>query len=375
MGQETTEVRMGRVPLPVSWRGGITRETAQPDDVRGGFHCVAASGSFRDAMVPSSDNHARASYPRGFPRPGGHAVPAHALPPDRARRSSRRADVANACAPAVRAVLGGLTFLALLSVGLASAAVETVVRLDGPRTQGGLLRGQVPPGSTVDYEGDAVRVSPDGWFLVGFGRDAPPEAELVVVHPDGQRERQVLKVERREYDIQRIDGLPPRQVTPSEEDLARIRAEVRMVKRARAIDEPRTDFLGGFRWPIKGRISGVYGSQRILNGEPRRPHFGIDIAAPTGTTVVAPADGVVTLVHPDMFFSGGTMIVDHGHGLSSAFLHLSRILVEAGAHVTQGQPIAEVGSTGRSTGPHLDWRINLFGRRLDPGLLVGPMPE
>ena len=118
------------------------------------------------------------------------------------------------------------------------------------------------------------------------------------------------------------------------------------MKRARTVDDPRTDFLGTFRWPVKGRISGVYGSQRILNGEPRRPHFGIDIAAPKGTKVVAPAAGVVTLVHRDMFFSGGTMIVDHGHGLSSAFLHLSRILVKKGQRVAQGQPIAEVGSTG-----------------------------
>ena len=277
---------------------------------------------------------------------------------------------------AMRSVLRGLTLLALLSAALTPAFANTRVHLDGPRMQGGLLRGQVPPGSTVEYEGNAVRVSRDGWFLIGFGRDALPEAELVVVFPDGRHERQVLKVDRREYDIQRIDGLPPGKVTPrSEEELVRIRAEVRMVKQARAIDDPRADFLSGFRWPIKGRISGVYGSQRILNGEPRRPHFGIDIAAPTGTKVLAPADGVVTLVHPDMFFSGGTMIVDHGHGLSSAFLHLSRILVEKGERVAQGQPIAEVGSTGRSTGPHLDWRINLFDRRLDPALLVGPMPK
>ena len=279
-------------------------------------------------------------------------------------------------AAAMRAVLRGLTLLGLVSVCLAPAAAETGVRLDGPRTQGGLLRGQVPPGSTVEYEGEAVRVSRDGWFLVGFGRDAPPDAELVVAFPDGRRRRQQLTVEPRDYDIQRIDGLPPRKVTPrSAEDLARIEADVRMVKQARAIDDPRTDFLSGFRWPATGRISGVYGSQRILNGEPRRPHFGIDIAAPTGTKVVAPADGVITLVHKDMFFSGGTMIVDHGHGLSSAFLHLSRILVERGERVVQGQAIAEVGSTGRSTGPHLDWRINLFGRRLDPALLVGPMPK
>ena len=274
-----------------------------------------------------------------------------------------------------RPFLFAMTLFVLLPCGSVPGAAETGVRLDGPRVQGGLLRGRVPPGSTVEYEGDAVRVSADGWFLVGFGRDAPPEAELVVVRPDGRRERQALNIERREYNVQRIDGLPPSKVTPSEEDLARIRKEVRIVKQARAIDDSRTDFLSGFQWPVKGIISGVYGSQRILNGEPRRPHFGIDIAAPRGTKVVAPTDGVVTLVHPDMYFSGGTMIVDHGHGLSSAFLHLSRILVEKGERVTQGQVIAEVGSTGRSTGPHLDWRINLFDRRLDPSLLVGPMPN
>ena len=289
---------------------------------------------------------------------------------------SRRPGLADTGMSVMRAVLAGLALAALLPFGPAPVVADTGVRLDGPRIQGGLLRGRVPPGSAVEFQGDAVRVSKDGWFLAGFGREAPPEAELVVVYPDGRRERQVLKVERREYDIQRIDGLPPGKVTPrTEEDLARIMAEIRMTKQARAIDDSRTDFLSGFRWPIKGRISGVYGSQRILNGEPRRPHFGIDIAAPTGTRVAAPADGVVTLVHPDMFFSGGTMIVDHGHGLSSAFLHLSRILVEKGQRVARGETIAEVGSTGRSTGPHLDWRINLFDRRLDPALIVGPMPK
>ena len=274
-----------------------------------------------------------------------------------------------------RPFLFAMTLLVLLPFGPVPVAAESGLRLDGPRMQGGLLRGRVPPGSTVEYEGGAVRVSRDGWFLVGFGRDAPSDAELVVVYPDGRSERRVLEIEGRQYDIQRIDGLPPSKVTPSEEDLVRIRAEVKIVKKARAVDDPRTDFLSGFQWPVKGIISGVYGSQRILNGEPRRPHFGIDIAAPRGTKVVAPTDGVVTLVHPDMYFSGGTMIVDHGHGLSSAFLHLSRILVEKGERVAQGQVIAEVGSTGRSTGPHLDWRINLFDRRLDPSLLVGPMPN
>ena len=274
-----------------------------------------------------------------------------------------------------RAALCLSVFFALLP-SASTLAAEPGIQLDGPRVQGGLVRGRVAPGSTVEFEGERVRVSRDGWFLIGFGRDAPPKAVLSVASPDGRRQRYGLAVKPREYRIQRIDGLPPGKVTPrSKEDLARIRREVAIVKRARLTDDARTDFLGGFRWPIKGPISGVYGSQRILNGEPRQPHYGVDIAVPTGTKALAPAAGVVTLAHPDMFFSGGTLIVDHGHGLSSAFLHLSRILVKKGQRVVQGQPIAEVGATGRVTGPHLDWRINLFGRRIDPELLVGPMPK
>ena len=276
----------------------------------------------------------------------------------------------------VLATTVGLLATLTLLPWTAAMAAELSVHLEGPRVQGGLVRGRVAPGSVVEFEGERVRVSKDGWFLIGFGRDAPPKAVLSVVFPDGRRQRYGLAVKPREYRIQRIDGLPPGKVTPrSKEDLARIRREVALVKRARAVDDPRTDFLGGFRWPTKGPISGVYGSQRILNGEPRQPHYGVDIAVPTGTKALAPAAGVVTLAHPDMFFSGGTLIVDHGHGLSSAFLHLSRILVKKGQRVAQGQPIAEVGATGRVTGPHLDWRINLFGRRIDPELLVGPMPK
>lgn len=256
---------------------------------------------------------------------------------------------------------------------VAGSAASATLTLDGKPMQGALLIGHTEPGTRVTVDGDTVRVSEGGVFLVGFGRDAPTTAKLEALFPDGSREQRELRVAQRSYDVQRIDGLPPRKVTPSEEDMVRIRKEIALVKKARSRDDAREDFLAGFRWPLKGRISGVYGSQRILNGKPRRPHFGVDIAAPVGTLVHSPADGLVTLTHEDMFFSGGTLIIDHGHGLSSTFIHLNAILVKEGDRVRQGDPIAEVGATGRVSGPHLDWRMNLLGNRLDPQLLVGPM--
>jgi murein DD-endopeptidase MepM/ murein hydrolase activator NlpD len=247
------------------------------------------------------------------------------------------------------------------------------LKLDREPLQGVLIIGRTVPGTTVTIDGSAVRVSDDGVFLLGFGRDAPSKARLSAKFPDGSRSHRDLRVAQRSYNVQRVDGLPPRKVSPSEQDMVRIRQDIALAKKARARNDPREDFLAGFQWPVKGRISGVYGSQRVLNGEPRRPHFGVDVAAPVGAIVRAPADGVVTLAHGDMFFSGGTLIVDHGHGLSSSFLHLSAILVNEGDRIQQGEPIAKVGATGRVSGPHLDWRMNLLGNRLDPQLLVGPM--
>ncbi len=269
-------------------------------------------------------------------------------------------------------MLRALHLFLLLVFPLAAAAQPLV--LDGPLIQGGLVKGLVKPGTEVKFAGQAVRVSAEGQFLIGFHRDEPASVSLELTYPDGRIEKKNLSIEKREYDVQRIDGLPPRKVTPNEEDLKRIYAESRLIKQARKLDDARTDFQTDFIWPTVGRISGVYGSQRILNGEPRRPHFGIDIAAPNGTPVVAPADGIITLAHPDTYFNGGIIALDHGHGLSSWYSHLSRLLVKEGDRIKKGDKIAEVGSTGRSTGPHLDWRINLFERRLDPSLLVGPMP-
>ena len=195
------------------------------------------------------------------------------------------------------------------------------------------------------------------------------------VTPSGRHRMLRLKSKKRGYRIQRINGLPKKMVTPSAAALLRISAEGRAIRAARAIFTPAPHFAGGFIWPAKGRISGVYGSQRILNGKPRRPHLGIDIAAPTGTPVVAAAPGEVTLANTDMYFTGGTVIINHGHGLSTVYSHLSAISIELGEMVKQGAKMGKVGSTGRSTGPHLDWRINWFQERLDPMLLVDPMPN
>lgn len=263
-----------------------------------------------------------------------------------------------------------LFFLSMTTV--AGAAVQ----LDGQLTQGGMATGSVEPGAQVWLDGQAVPVAPDGTFVLGFGRDAKPASKLRVRHPDGREEQQVLHIARREFPVQRIDGLPERKVSPrSKKDLERIRRDSRAVRKARAKARSATDFREHFIWPVTGPISGVYGSQRILNGKPRRPHMGVDVARPTGTTVVAPADGVVVFARPDLFFSGGTLIIDHGMRMNTSYLHLSRLLVREGDHVRQGQPIAEVGSTGRATGPHLHWGANVRDVRIDPQLLVPPMPK
>ncbi len=246
--------------------------------------------------------------------------------------------------------------------------------LDGEFAQGGLIRGYTDPGGRVLLDGRAVRVSADGQFLLGFGREAKSTAVLEVRLPNGEIDSRQLQLRSREYPTQRIDGLPDKMVTPSQADLARIKADQVLINATRRLDTETPYFASGFAWPAMGIISGVYGSQRILNGKPRRPHYGVDIAAPEGTPVRAPADGVIALVHNDMYYTGGTIIIDHGHGLSSAFLHLSEILIDQGAIVKQGDVVAKLGATGRATGPHLDWRMNLFGVRVDPAFLVGPMP-
>ena len=271
-----------------------------------------------------------------------------------------------------------IQFITLLLFSVFSVAANSSmdVILDGDIIQGGLLKGKTEPGSKVIFQNNTVKVSKTGIFLLGFHRDEQLKSDLKVVFPDGTVFNKKIKLNKREYNIQRIDGLPAAKVSPRKpETLARISKETTMIKKARKRNDDRLDFMEQFIWPATGRISGVYGSQRILNGQARRPHYGVDIARPTGTPVIAPASGIISLAHADMFFSGGTIMLDHGHGLSSSFLHLSKLHVKVGDTVKQGQLIAEIGATGRVTGAHLDWRMNLFNKRIDPELLVPPMSE
>ena len=250
------------------------------------------------------------------------------------------------------------------------------VEIKGNAIQGGLLFGMAQPGSHISLDGKSIAVSADGQFVIGFGRDETGSRELRITSPDGEVFQKSMIVHKRQYAIERVDGLPPSTVTPDPAATARIKEDARMVATARQHRDDGAYYTGGFAWPAKGRISGVYGSQRVLNGEPRRPHYGLDIAAPEGTDVLAPADGLITMTHPDMYFSGGTIILDHGQGLSSTFLHLSKILVEAGTFVKQGDLIARIGATGRASGPHLDWRMNWLDRRVNPQpLLEQPLLE
>lgn len=242
--------------------------------------------------------------------------------------------------------------------------------LKGSLIPGSLITGKVAPGSKINFHNKTVRVSPDGTFILGFGRNAKLTQSIEILDPNGFTYTQNIKLKKRTYNITRIDGLPGRKVTPNPKDVKRIKANNAGIARVRQLDTKTQNFLNGFQWPILGRISGVYGSQRVLNGKPRSPHNGVDIAAPKGSTVLATAKGTIALVHQDMFYSGKTVMIDHGHGLSSIYIHMSEILVKQGQLVTKGEAIGAVGMTGRATGPHLHWGISLFRTHLDPMLIV-----
>ncbi len=262
-----------------------------------------------------------------------------------------------------------LAVIILLFAWPASAQVV----LEGRFVQGGLVIGQTEADTKIAVDGQPVRVSPQGQFLIGFERNQAFHMSLKATYPDGTVEVYPLKVAQRSWKIDRINGLPESKVTPKSEDVDRIARERALIQAVRSKDTEITGFSSRFAWPVKGRISGVFGSQRILNGEPKNTHNGIDIAAPSGTPIRATAAGRVALAHQNTFYSGKFVIIDHGHGLTSSYSHMSKILVDEGDVVKKGDAIGRVGMTGRVTGPHLHWGVYLLGTPLDPALRTPSM--
>ncbi len=230
---------------------------------------------------------------------------------------------------------------------------------------------QLHRGSLLTVSGQPVRVGVDGIAVFGAGRDEQGPLVVGVTEPHRRTEITRITITPRDWPIERINGVPAATVNPPPELAARIEREQAEVTAARNRDDQRETFLSGFIWPVQGRISGRFGNQRIYNGDPKAPHSGMDIAVAQGTPVRAPAAGIVTFAAPDLYLTGGTILLDHGFGLSSNFLHLSKLEVRVGDHVEQGQIIALSGMTGRATGPHLHWGFNWLGTRLDPLLLPG----
>ena len=240
----------------------------------------------------------------------------------------------------------------------------------GSFKQGSFILGKTSSNSKVFIDNKKVRVAKDGYFVFGIGRDRKNNV-LIKITNNGKTEVIEKKVFKKIYKIQRIDGLPQKQVTPPKEVYERIKADNILIGKARSIDSDLTFFKEKFKVPLKKSIiTGVYGSQRILNGKPRRPHYGLDFASAEGTTIKAMLDGVVTLAENDLYFTGGTIIFDHGHGVSTLYMHLKDVDVKIGQKVKQGEKIGTVGKTGRSTGPHLDIRLNWFNVKLDPASVL-----
>ena len=264
----------------------------------------------------------------------------------------------------------------LLCLQCGVAVAQQGWSLRGDWQQASVLVGKAEPGTQVWFNGRKLAVSAQGDFIFALDRDEKSEAELNVQLPGSPLpETYRYPVMPRSWSVQRVDGLPDDKVTPPASEIPRIQREAWLIKSARLRELPNTDFTGAMQWPVLGRISGVFGNQRILNGVPKQPHYGVDVAVPTGTPLAAPLGGVVTLARPDFYYTGGTVIIDHGHGLSSIMVHLSKLLVKKDQVVRQGEIVAEAGMTGRATGPHLHWGVYWFGARVDAQRLVPPMPE
>ena len=239
------------------------------------------------------------------------------------------------------------------------------VEFNGKFIQGHFILGKTSPDSLIKIDDKKVKVSKEGFFVFGLDRDRKLDVTISVTNSNSNK-KIIKKVLKRKYKIQRIDGLDEKKVTPPEEVYNRIKKENNEIGKARSINSDLDFFKNKFIMPVDGIISGVYGSQRILNGKPKWPHYGIDIAAKQGTEIKASGSGIVTMSESDLYYTGGTIIMDHGHGISTIYSHLEKLMVKVGDKIEQGEIIGTVGSTGRSTGPHLDFRVNWFQTRLDP---------
>ena len=244
------------------------------------------------------------------------------------------------------------------------------IEFEGKFIQGHFILGKTDPGAKIKIDKKSIRVSKDGFFAFGLGRDRKNDV-VIIETVNGVKNKIVKKVLKRDYKIQRIDGLPEKKVTPPKEVYDRIRAENKLIGKARSIDTDLAYFKDKFITPVDNAIiTGVYGSQRILNGKPRWPHYGLDYAQKTGTPIKAMLSGVVTLAEEDLYYTGATLIFDHGHGISTLYMHMNEIFVEMGQEVKKGDIIGTVGKSGRATGPHLDVRLNWFETKLDPGSVL-----
>ncbi len=239
------------------------------------------------------------------------------------------------------------------------------IEFTGKFLQGHFIIGKTDPTAKIIIDKKQVKVSNDGFFVFGLDRDRKFDLTITKI-ANGKKDKIIKKVLKRKYNIQRIDGLEESKVTPPESVYKRIKEENNKIGEARAINSDLPFFKNQFIMPVEGIISGVYGSQRILNGKPKWPHYGIDIAAKQGTMIKSSGSGIVTMAEDDLYYTGGTIIMDHGHGISTIYSHLENVMVSVGDKINQGDIIGTVGSTGRSTGPHLDFRVNWFQTRLDP---------